>query len=206
MLRPRCPWPWSHRLHHGASGSDGNTEIPNFPGKALKSHSAFSSAPYEKCQRGSAMTIPSKIHGSGRGLGSQGWPELAEVGWTVVLSLAPAGPVLGRFILFLTSFPKVSTWRHSRIPLRLNLGAGQGFQEEQHHQSQLGGQIYPKSVFLCLPHVGFHSSSNAPSPQEPGMLWGSAASSCLIPLVWGSRVSGIEGNGTPQLDAVQGGF
>lgn len=92
------------------------------------------------------------------------------------------------------------------IPLRLNLGAGRGFQEEQHHQSQLGGQIYPKSVFLCLPRVGFHSLSITPSPQEPGMLWGSAASSCLIPLARGSRVSGIEGNGNPQVGAVQGGF
>lgn len=64
--------------------------------------------------------------------------------------------------------------------------------EEQHHQKQLGGQSFPKSWSLCLPGGGFHWS---PSPQGPGMLWGPAASSCLIPLPWGSRRE----KGTPRL-------
>lgn len=33
-----------------------------------------------------------------------------RAGWTVVPSLAPAGPLLGRFIPFLRRFPKVSPW------------------------------------------------------------------------------------------------
>lgn len=113
-LRPRCPRPWSHCLGHRASTPFPlevmGTKKYQISWESLEITQHVQLSPVWKCQRGSAMTIPSKIHGSGRGSGSQGWPELAEVGRTVVTSLAPAGPVLGRFIPFLTSFPKVSPW------------------------------------------------------------------------------------------------
>lgn len=106
----------------------------------------------------------------------------------MLLSLAPAGPVWGRFIPFLTSFPKVSRWPTFPAFPFPGSGCWSGISRgTKHHQSQLGGQSCPKSLGLCLPRVGL---------QAPGMLWGSAASSCLIPLAWSSRLSGTEGSGS----------
>lgn len=132
----------------------------------------MSSTPYktlEKPQRGCAMTIPSKSQGTAacprwnisseqlsRGVmvmarSGRGWRDGAAGSCP---GLVPAGPVWGGIYSFSSEFAQSFPVANARdIPLLLNLGAGQGSQEEHHQQSQLGSQIYPKSMFFCLPCV-----------------------------------------------------
>lgn len=119
-------------------------------------------------------------------LRSQRWPGLAGAARTTVLSLAPAScrTTLGEIYSFSQSFLMADI---ASITLPLNLGAGQGFQENNITKAQ----SCPKSTFLCLPRVGFQWF---PSPRSA-----LGISSCLTPLPWGSRLSGIEGKGSPRL-------
>lgn len=151
---------------------------------------------------GSAMTIPSEIQGSGQRTGVTGVTEvigvtaMARAGRGCMDNASEPGSCrtsLGEIYSFSQIFPMAHI---PSITLPLSLGAGQGFQE-----NITKAQRCPKSTFLCLPHVGFQWVPVTLSPRSA-----LGISSCLIPLPWGSRLSGIEGNGSPQAGSAQPGF